>query len=140
MRAGLCRWLVMQRRFENGKQAIERWNQVFDAISAESRRQLVVSLLDHPPEASVPLPESAINPNFLPDPEKFRRELLHHHLPKLADMEFVEWDTDPFVASRGPRFDEVAVVFGALHSFATDIPDPLVVGCQRLEEERRTNY
>ena len=58
----------------------------------------------------------------------------------LEEMEFVEWDTDPLVASRGPRFDEVAVVFGALHSYATDIPDSLVVGCQRLEEERQAEY
>ena len=129
---------MTQQRFENGKQVIERWDQVFSAISAEPRRQLVVSLLDTSPEESVPLPESAINPNVPPDPENHRRKLIHCHLPTLEDLEFVEWDTDPFVASRGPRFAEVAVVLEALHSLATDIPDPLVIGCQRLEEERQT--
>nr|WP_241154961.1 hypothetical protein [Halorubrum sp. CSM-61] len=54
-------------------------------------------------------------------------------------MEFVEWERDPLVASRGRRFDEVAVVFEALHSSASAIPDSLVIGCQRLEEERQTN-
>ena len=131
---------MTQRRYENGRKVIERWDQVFRAISAEPRRQLVVSLLDHPPEGSVPLPESAINPNAPPDLEILQRELVHHHLPKLDDMELVEWDTDPLVASRGPRFNEVAVVFDALHSYATDIPDPLVIGCQRLEEERQVNF
>lgn len=40
------------------------------------------------------------------------------------------------VAERGSRFDEVAAVFDALHAEAADIPDSLVVGCQRLEAER----
>lgn len=57
----------------------------------------------------------------------------------LADMGFVEWETEPFVASRGPQFEQVAVVFEALQSSATDLPDELVVGCQRLEQERQLN-
>jgi len=56
----------------------------------------------------------------------------------LAEMDFITWETDPLVASRGPRFDEVAVVFDALHSTADSIPDSLVVGCQRLERERQS--
>ncbi len=124
-------------RYENGTRVIERWNRVFSACSAEPRRQIVVSLLDQPADNAVALPESSINPNVVPDPEAQRRELIHKHLPKLADMEYVEWDTDPFVARRGPRFDEVAVVFEALHSYADDVPDPLVFGCQRLEAERQ---
>ena len=123
-------------RLENGKRVIQGWNSVFKAISAEPRRQLIVSLLDRSPDGSVPLPESAANPNVPPSPEDLRRELYHRHLPMLADMKFVEWKTEPFVAARGPRFDEVAVVFEALHAEATDIPDSLVLGCQRLEQER----
>ena len=134
------RCAMTKRRFENGKQVIESWDQVFSAISAEPRRQLIVSLLSRPPEEPVPLPEHAINPNAPPDPEELRLELVHHHLPVLKDADFVEWNTDPLVASRGPRFDEVAVVFDALHSSAIEIPDSLVIGCQRLEEERQGSY
>ena len=123
-------------RFENGKRVIRGWNAVFKALSAEPRRQLVVSLLDSPADRSVPLPESAANPNVPPNPDDLRRELFHRHLPMLADMGVVEWELEPFVASRGPRFNEVAVVFDALQAEATDIPDSLVLGCQRLERER----
>ncbi|SDJ80362.1 hypothetical protein [Natronorubrum texcoconense] len=123
-------------RFENGKRVIHGWNAVFRAASAEPRRQLIVSLLDSPADGSVPLPESAVNPNVPPNPDDLRRELFHRHLPMLADMGFIEWELEPFVASRGPRFDEVAVVFDALQSEVTDIPDSLVLGCQRLERER----
>lgn len=71
--------------------------------------------------------------------DRLRQQLIHSHLPKLEELELIEWDTDPFVATRGRRFDEIAVVFEALHTFAADIPDSLVVGCRRLETEREEN-
>jgi len=128
---------MTQARYRNGRRVIDRWDDVFAALSAEPRRQIVISLLDAAPSESVPLPESAVNPNVPPDPEKLRRELHHRHLPMLSDLEFVTWDRDPLVAVRGSRFEQVAAVFDALQSAATDVPDSLVVGCQRLERERR---
>lgn len=129
--------MALEVRVENGRRVIEGWDRVFEALSAEPRRQLIVTLLDAPPDQSVPLPESAINPNIPADPENIRQELHHQHLPMLADHGFIDWETDPLVASRGVKFDEVAVVFEALHATATDIPDSLVVGCQRLEREEQ---
>ncbi|GAB3669118.1 hypothetical protein [Halopiger thermotolerans] len=124
-------------RFENGKRVIRNWDRVFEAVSAEPRRQIIVSLSDVSPDGSVPLPERAINPNAPADPEPLRRDLFHRHLPLLADYEFVEWEAEPLVASRGPRFAEVAAVFEALQSSAVALPDSLVIGCQRLEQERQ---
>jgi len=128
---------MTQARYRNGRRVIDRWDDVFAALSAEPRRQIVLSLLDAAPSESVPLPESAVNPNVPPDPKELRRELHHRHLPMLADLEFVTWDRDPLVAVRGPRFEQVAAVFDALQSTAADVPESLVVGCQRLERERR---
>ncbi|MUV88129.1 hypothetical protein GJ631_16605 [Natronomonas sp. CBA1123] len=124
-------------RFDNGERVIERWDEVFKAVSTEPRRQLLVSLLDAEPNASVPLPEAAINPNVPVEPERLRTELFHAHLPMLTRLEFVEWERDPLRASRGPRFEEVAVVFESLHAMSDQIPDSLVIGCQRLEAERQ---
>ena len=123
--------------FEDGERVSENWSTVFRCLSAEPRRQLVVSLLDAPSDESVPLPESAAMPNGPADPVLLRRALHHVHLPLLAENEFVTWDADPLVAARGPRFDEVGVVFEALHSAASSVPDSLVVGCRRLEAERQ---
>ncbi|WP_440771654.1 hypothetical protein [Natronorubrum sp. DTA28] len=131
---------MTQRRYENGKQAIERWNLAFRALSAEPRRQLIVSLLDCSTDEPVALPESAINPTVPANPEKLTSDLHHNHLPTLADSGFIEWEASPFVAYRGPRFEEVAVVFEALYSSAIDIPDPLVEGCQRLEWEQQVRF
>jgi len=49
-----------------------------------------------------PLPESAAMPNCPPDPDVLCVELYHAHLPMLAEMGFITWETDPLVASRGP--------------------------------------
>ncbi|WP_290818775.1 hypothetical protein [Halovivax sp.] len=126
----------MRERYENGVRVIERWDRVFRAVSSEPRRQLVVSLLDAPAGESVALPEGAISATVPDEPRDLRRSLRHRHLPLLADAGFVEWSADPFVASRGPRFDEVAVVFERLHAGAGELPDSLVIGCRRLERER----
>ena len=130
----------MEKLHPDGRQVIERWDRVFDGTSAEPRRQLIVALMDNPPNKSVALPESAINPNVSQDMERLRTQLIHSHLPKLEQLGYIEWDTAPFAATRGQRFDEIAVIFEALHSFAADIPDPLVVGCRRLETEREENH
>lgn len=126
-------------RVENAEEVSERWDTVFNALSAEPRRQLVVSLLDAPPGESVPLPESARNPNLPIVLEEFQLKLLHNHLPLLADCGFIEWQNEPFAASRGPQFDEIAIVLDTLQGTAGEIPDSLVIGCQRLEQERQSS-
>lgn len=114
---------------ENRTRAAERWNQVFKAIAAEPRRQLLISLGESQPNRSVPLPDSAMAPAVSADPQRLKQELCHTHLPMLADLQFVEWETSPLVASRGPRFHEVDFVFEALQSSA-EMPDSLAVGYQ----------
>jgi len=123
-------------RYQNGKQVIKRWDEVFRAVTSEPRRQLITALSDAPPGETVPLPESAVNPNVPRNPTVLRQELHHCHLPMLADLGFITWDTEPLVAGRGPRFDEVAIVFESLQSNAAAIPESLVFGCQRLEREQ----
>lgn len=124
--------------YPDGERSVEkRWNEVFVALSAAPRREIVVSLVDAPSGHPVGLPEAAVRSDASVDHDAVRRDLYHNHLPKLAAHEFVEWETDPMVARRGPRFEEVATVVRSLHSTARSIPEPLVGECQRLVEERR---
>ncbi|SIR87310.1 hypothetical protein [Natronorubrum thiooxidans] len=119
----------MTRERVTAEQPIRNWNDVFTAVSAEPRRQLVVSLSEQPADDPVSLPESATNPAICSDSDTLRRELYHRHLPLLADMAFVEWDTEPLVATRGPRFEEIAVVVDSLHANAGELPESLLEGC-----------
>jgi hypothetical protein len=124
-------------RSENARRVIERWDEVFRALSAEPRRQLIVSLNDREPDEPAPLPESAINPNLPVESGPLKKELYHSHLPMLSTVGLIEWEDNPLVAYRGPRFEEAAIVFDSLQSSAQEMPDSLVIGCQRLEEERQ---
>jgi len=118
------------------EQMIEGWNEVFRALTAEPRRQIVVALMEAPPDRKLSLPEAANPPYLLRDPEQLYLDLVHTHLPVLAERGFVEWEHDPLSVERGPAFEEVEIVFEALQAIADDIPAQLTERCQRLEEQR----
>ena len=115
---------------------VDRWDDVFDALRAEPRRQLVDALMAVSIDEPVPLPDAAINPNLAVDREQLIIQLHHRHLPLLSDSRFVRWDDDPLRAFRGPRFDQVAMVFECLYANADRLPDELVDACQTLKQER----
>jgi DNA-binding transcriptional ArsR family regulator len=116
---------------------IERWDTVFQALAAEPRRQVVVALLESDPDSALSLPEAA-NPSYMRfGPEQLSLELVHVHLPLLADGGFVEWEREPFAVERGPAFEEAAIVFESLYDNVDDIPAQLRTSCQRLEERHR---
>ncbi len=119
-----------------GERVIERWDRAFGAVSAEPRRQVVVSLMDVPADRSVELPAAATSPTVPANPDRLRIELRHRHLPMLAEAGYVRWEEQPFTARRGPRFEEVSAIMAALHAYADRLPDRLVDGCQRLTIER----
>ncbi|NHN40499.1 hypothetical protein G9C85_02455 [Halorubellus sp. JP-L1] len=121
----------------DGEAVIESWNGAFRALSAEPRRQIVVSLLEAPEGRELELPEAANPPFMLLDPEELCVELVHEHLPMLAARSYVEWEREPLRVRRGESFDEVASILRSLMDCADSIPDGMVDGCQRLEEQRR---
>lgn len=116
------------------RRMIERWNTIFRALTAEPRRQLVVSLMEAKPGRELSLPEAANPPYLLRDPETLYSELIHSHLPVLEDAGLIEWRREPLCAKRGPQFAEVATVIEAIHHNASALPPSLREGCQRLEE------
>lgn len=119
------------------RQMIERWDTIFRALTAEPRRQLVVSLLEAPPGRELSLPEAANPPYLLRDPESLYSELIHSHLPLLENAGLIEWQREPLCAKRGPQFEEAATVIEAIQQNASTLPPSLREGCQRLEEQKR---
>lgn len=115
---------------------VERWDQVFTALSSDVRRTLLLSLADVPPDRRVLLPEAAASSLVATDREALTVELRQHHLPLLADCGYVEWTSEPFRAARGEAFEDVAVILETLLASASALPDELVMGCGRLEERR----
>lgn len=116
---------------------IERWNTVLRALAAAPRRQLVVSLMEAPPDRELSLPEAANPSQLLREPELLYSELIHSHLPVLEKAGLIEWQREPLCAKRGPKFEEAAAIIQSVYENAGALPGTLVDGCQHLEERRQ---
>lgn len=53
-------------------------------------------------------------------------QLEHNHLPKLEEEEFIEWDRDAGVVTRGPAYDEIEPVIDTLLANADAFPGELL--------------
>jgi hypothetical protein len=118
------------------EQLVEGWNQLFRALAAEPRRQIVGSLIEAPAERHLELPQAANPPFDRRDPAALSVQLRHVHLPRLAEGGYVRWEGDPLSVWQGPTFEEVAAVFRALYDHAEELPNRLVNNCRRLEKHR----
>lgn len=112
----------------------DRWDQLYDVLAAEPRREILRSLTHVPKDRRLPLPDAASSPNQSMDAETLNIELRHHHLPKLADAGYVRWESEPFCVQRGPRFEEPAFVVNTLLDSIDEIPRTLVDNCVVLSE------
>lgn len=108
---------------------VDRWDQFMYLLSAQPRRQIVVSLMEAPEGRQLSLPEAAITPAVSVEAERDEIELHHRHLPLLADAGYVRWTAEPFRVQRGPRFDEPATVMRALLSADDQLAPSLVSDC-----------
>lgn len=104
-------------------------DEICDAMANHRRRQLLVRLLDEGPQ---PVPDlsdvsreilqahTAVLQEYLAgsaeisDANKGDIRTHHVHLPKLAEYDYIEWDRDTHVVTRGPDFDDVRPLLAAL--------------------------
>ncbi|RQG92289.1 ArsR family transcriptional regulator [Natrarchaeobius chitinivorans] len=84
-------------------------DELYDAISNETRRNLLFSLLNEAPQTDLP------NNLDTPPGNLDRIEYRHKHLPKLDDYGFINWNRELDRVERGPRFGDVRPVLEALY-------------------------
>lgn len=123
----------------NGTRGEAEWNDVFDALASGPRRRLLASLLAAGPGEAVRLPDAALGSESPADTERARLELHHQHLPALSDAGFVEWESEPLRATRGPDFQAVAGVLRALDAGAAVSPDAICVDGPERGDDRRVD-
>ena len=116
----------------------ERWRAIFEVVASVARRELIVALIESPPHREVDLPAAANSPEDRIDPERLRLNLVHNHLPRMAEEGFIEWERDSLRARRGPRFDEVAAVIKAIDAY-DGVPQHLTEGCRYFEEQEASS-
>jgi hypothetical protein len=119
---------------EDTPAVVERWDQFMRQLSAQPRRQIIVSLMEAPRDSALPLPEAAVGDAETAaldgdGVERWTTILQHRHLPALAEAGYVRWSRDPFRVRRGPRFEEPAAVMRVLLSAEDRLPSTLVSGC-----------
>lgn len=115
----------------------KRWREIYRVLSASTRRQVVGSLLEVPPDTELSLPEAANLPDNRLDTETLHANLVHTHLPMMAEPGFVEWGEEPFQVERGPNFEDVAAVILAIDD-DDEFPQHLIEGCHFYEMNRVT--
>lgn len=112
-------------------------DEAFDAMANHQRRQLLDRLLDEGPQ---PVPYlSSVSREILQAHTDVLREYLagpeevtnankadirtHHvHLPKLAEYDYVDWDRDAHVVTKGGDFDDVRPLLELADDQRNDYP------------------
>lgn len=82
---------------------------VLSALANVHRRRLLVELREQNPHGEVPDASYGTTP-----PDQLEVEMVHVHLPKLADDGFVEWNRETGTVTRGPRFGDLVPVLNLL--------------------------
>lgn len=101
----------------------ERWDAILEALSNPYRRQLLVALLHHNPQDDKdPDPLNVVTAT---DEEErmLRTEIVHSHLPRLAELGFVDWDREENRIGTGPRWDDIAPVIRLVEDHRDELPD-----------------
>lgn len=94
---------------------------MFDALSHPLRRRILTTLAAvFPPDDAALTPEEFHTGDE--DVDRFRTELYHAHLPRLADAGYIEWDRDTFIVRRGSNFDEIAPLLRLLTEHQDELP------------------
>jgi hypothetical protein len=98
------------------------WNTVFNTLSNEYRRRLLVNLIEHnPQDDSVDIPDDIV----IGDKERdlLQAEMVHTHLPKLEAAGYIQWEKDTHEVMKGPRFDEIRPLLELIYEHRDDLPD-----------------
>jgi hypothetical protein len=110
----------------------EKWDHLYEVLSAQPRRMIIFSLLKNPEKQWLPLPDAALSSIQPTDSESVGIRLRHQHLPKLADLGYIHWESDPFRVQRGPHFEEPAFVVRRVVESSDEYPERLHDECNVL--------
>jgi hypothetical protein len=105
-------------------------SRVFEALANPYRRQLLLAMYEaNPQDDHDPDPLDLLDPGQSSDDLEVNRFRMDHiHLPKLADMGFIEWDQESGELSKGPEWAAVAPLLGLIHDHQDELPDEWLSG------------
>lgn len=95
------------------------FDQIAEALGDRARRQVLVELLDHNPVDQ----REALGKNNTNADKKREIQLYHSHLPKLDDMDYIEWDRDHGTIVKGSNWEEIEPMVRLLNENKDRIPN-----------------
>jgi hypothetical protein len=100
-------------------------SRIFDALANPYRRQLLLAMYEANPQDDHDLdPFDLLKEGATGDDlEVTQINLNHTHLPKLADMGFIEWDRESGEISKGPEWEEIAPLLKLMYDHQDELPD-----------------
>lgn len=101
---------------------LSKVDKLFEALSNPYRRQLLVALLDHNPQDDRDRDPLNIIADDI-EPEVLEIELVHLHLPKLEEMEFINWDRTTNEISKGPNWKEIKPLLTLIYDHQDELPE-----------------
>ncbi len=96
-----------------------RFDTIAEALGNQTRRRILLELLYHNPVGE---PE-AVSKNDARGAENRELELIHLHLPKLDDMDYIAWDRENQTILKGPNWEEIEPVVRLLNDNEDRLPD-----------------
>ena len=105
-------------------QTESNFDRVFDALGHQYRRRLL-STIDKAgtrDRDELFLKELTFGTD---DRERYTAQLVHVHLPKLAEMGYLEWDREGNTVTRGENYNEVAPLITLMREHANELPADL---------------
>lgn len=94
---------------------------MLEVLANGQRRELLIALLEDNPQDD----EHVILTSSATDPDTAERGVnMHHvHLPKLANLGFIEWNRERHFMEKGPNFDEIRPLLELLDNNEDKLPD-----------------
>lgn len=102
---------------------------VFEALANPYRQQVLFALVEaNPQDDHNRDPMGLLADGETDNPAVTQIALTHTHLPKLADMGFIEWNRETGEISKGPDWDEIAPLLQLLHDHRDELPESWLPG------------
>lgn len=95
---------------------------MLSALSNPYRRQLLIALTEHNPQGDDDLDPLGLLEDS-GEADVLELELTHMHLPKLEEMEYINWNRETGQISKGPNWEQIEPLVELLHNHREQLPD-----------------